>query len=126
MDVVFFTLTCDTFALAVDKTNPPAKAARAIQVSNAAKAIHNLRDCTGPGHSCKPINVASEFAVTRGQGLKKGKPFTTGTSLWKLVETKIDNGITDREIANMVKDLAKKNDIAIPEWGIAGSLNSRA
>jgi len=26
----------------------------------------------------------------------------------------------------MVKDLAKKNDIAIPEWGIAGSLNSRA
>ena len=47
------------------------------------------------------------------------------TSLWKLVETKINNGITDREIANMVKDIAKKNDISIPEWGIAGRLDSR-
>ena len=126
MDAVIFTLTCDTSALAVAKANLSAQAARAIQVSNAAKAIHNLRDCTGPGHSCKPINVASEFAVTRGQGLKKGKPFTTGTSLWKLVETKVDNGITNREIANMVKDIAKKNDIAIPEWGISGQLDHRA
>jgi len=51
---------------------------------------------------------------------------TKVTTLWHAVKNYLGDSPTDNEIANMVIEVAKKNNIAIPEWGIGGRIDARA
>jgi len=53
----------------------------------------------------------------------KAKRAAAAQTLWGMVAQKYDNGPTN--VANRVIEIAKANGIAIPEWDIAGKIDSR-
>ncbi|OGI70512.1 hypothetical protein A3A09_00675 [Candidatus Nomurabacteria bacterium RIFCSPLOWO2_01_FULL_42_20] len=134
MKSAVFTLSCDTSQLA-DSRRLYADGRRLVAqvgatVSQAAKVSHHIEDCTKKNPAgktvCRPQTVSSVIEVLKAAGKPAGgKPLSAGnTSLWKMVEQKYNNGPTS--VANKVIEIAKANDIAIPEWGIAGRIDSRS
>jgi len=119
-----FTLTCDTSALAQAKSLLTAQVGAAV--SQAAKVSHELNDCTkvNPAgkKTCVRKTASSVISVLKELG-KATRAKVSTNSLWGMVAQKYNNGPT--AIAAKVIEVAKANDIAIPEWGIAGKIDSR-
>ena len=66
------------------------------------------------------VTPAPEQTVSVKKSVKK----INVASLWSKVKDKVGNVSTDTLKAS-VKEVAQKNNIAIPEWGIAGKLDAR-
>ncbi len=75
------------------------------------------------------INKLKQERANRGYSQISVKSVSNSTykvaTLWGKVQEKLATTSTD-EIKKVVKEVAKQNDIAIPEWGINGRLDSRA
>jgi len=127
MKAAVFTLTCDTSALAQAKSYLTAQVGAAV--SNAAKVSHVLNDCTkvNPAgkKTCVRKTASSVISVLKGLGKAKKANKVSINSLWSVAKEKLANA-SDDQIKQAVIEVAKKNLIAIPEWGIGGRLDARA
>ena len=102
-------------------------AVNAPPASSNAAVTFEVSDCSqvsGGKHICKAKpKMVNSIPLIKASPKAKGKPLSGNTSLWSMVAEKYNNGPAN--IAAKVIEVAKANDIAIPEWGIAGRLDSR-
>ena len=111
-----------TFGLSITTTHKGKKEKHDLTVEGVRRKTKNVTD--------KDLKVKVEKAkkVKEDRESKKGKKVAVAPkvkTLWGAVKIELVNAPTDT-VKAAVKEVAKRNDIAIPEWGINGRLNSRA
>ena len=120
-----FTLTCDTSVLSQAGSGLTAQVGASVSSAAKASVRHNVKDCTKTNPAgqtvCQSQTGSSVIDVLKAAGKKAGK----GLSLWSVVKERLGNPSND-QIKAAVKAVATKNQIAIPEWGINGTISSRA
>jgi len=93
------------------------------KIQDIRKATFNAKVNQFKGKS--PKGKSAEAVTSSAMLVRSSSPQIT-TSLWGVVESKLGVNATNDQIKQAVVEVASQNQIAIPEWGIGGRLDSRS